>query len=103
MRDTEKKDAGDPPLEVAWNAFAGAVAELLENQGKDRVATRIPFEGRVDSPDTRVVSTVTSLLANALLSTLSACTENAISLEDVLSGLDVRNLGRPRPRATFTT
>ncbi|MCW8093298.1 DUF748 domain-containing protein [Alteromonas sp. ASW11-130] len=57
------------------------IAELLENQSKDQIATRIPIEGSIDSPDTPLIPTVLGILKNAFIQALKGDLENSVDLE----------------------
>lgn len=54
----------------AWEALVGAGAEILENQPKDRVATQVPIEGNVSSPDTNVPVAIYNIFRNAFIDTI---------------------------------
>jgi hypothetical protein len=55
----------------AWEALVGLAAEIFENQGTDRLATRIPLSGRLDDPQADVWTTIGQLLKNAFIQALS--------------------------------
>jgi hypothetical protein len=69
------------PLRMAWEALAGAVSEIFENQAEEQVGTRIPFSGRFSNPDADVWSTVGFLLRNAFVRALSPGLEGSIRFE----------------------
>jgi hypothetical protein len=71
------------PVQLAWEALAGAVAEIFQNQPRDQTATRIPFSGRVDSPSADIWSTVGGILRNAFIRALRPGIEDRIHLKDV--------------------
>ena len=75
----EVKGVGDLP-HAAWEAAAGAVAKLLKNPETEKVATRIPIEGRVDSTKTSLWVAVGTLLRNAFLRALQPGIEGSITV-----------------------
>lgn len=54
-------------LQSAWEAVVGATAELFQNQPTDRLATRVPIQGAVDSPDTPFWPVFVNVLRNAFV------------------------------------
>lgn len=69
-----------------WQGLADAVGELLEDQDKDRIASRVPFEGRLDNPEADVWSALGSLLKNAFIEALRRGLEGRISLSTAARG-----------------
>ncbi len=55
----------------AWEAIVGLGAEIFENQPRDRVATEVPIEGTVDSPDANVPVTVFNIFRNAFVDAIN--------------------------------
>ena len=73
------KDDGDKnPLRLAWEGMVELVAELFENQSKDRLATRIPYSGSIDDPDVDLLSTIGSLLRNAFIRAITHGLEGSV-------------------------
>jgi hypothetical protein len=52
-------------LDRFGDAMASIAAEILENQPRDQVATRVVLRGRLDSPDVNIWKVVGGLLRNA--------------------------------------
>ena len=50
-----------------WEALVGVGAEVLENQDRDEVATKVPIEGDLNSPSPDVPVTVFNVLRNAFV------------------------------------
>ena len=50
-----------------WEALVGVGAEVLENQSRDEVATRVPIEGNLNNPSPDVSATVFNVLRNAFV------------------------------------
>ena len=50
-----------------WEALVGVGAEVLENQKRDEVATKVPLQGDLNSPSPDVSATVFNVLRNAFV------------------------------------
>ena len=50
-----------------WEALVGVGAEVLENQPRDAIATKVPIQGSLDDPDPDVSATVFNVLRNAFV------------------------------------
>jgi len=73
-------DADEPDesaLSLAWEGLVGAVAELFQNQPKERQAAQIPLRGPVERPQAGLFAAVVSLLYNAFVEALPARLEGA--------------------------
>jgi uncharacterized protein involved in outer membrane biogenesis len=64
-----------------WEGLVEGAGELLEDQSKDRIATRIPFSGAIDDPEAEIWSTVFGLVKNAFIEALRRGVEGGIGLE----------------------
>ena len=69
-------------VQTLWEGLVGAIAELLENQPRDQLATNIPLEGDLSNPDTSVLVAVINILRNAFVEAFQANLDNSISLFD---------------------
>ncbi len=72
----------DNPFKALWEGLVGAIAELLENQPRDQLATSIPLEGDLTNPDSSVIATIGGILRNAFVEAFQANLDNSISLFD---------------------
>jgi hypothetical protein len=70
----------DNPLRALWEGLVDIVAELLENQPHDQIASNIPLEGDISAPDTNVFVAVAGIFKNAFVEAYQANLENTISL-----------------------
>jgi hypothetical protein len=61
-----------------WESIVGTTAEALEDQEEDRVATRIPISGRVDSPDVGFFRTIAGVIRNAFLEAFIPALEHSV-------------------------
>lgn len=78
-----KKDVeqeGDSIFTVIWEAIAGTVIELFENQPKDQFATKIPIQGSLDNPDIDIWTTIGGVLSNAFVHAFSPFYDEKIKL-----------------------
>jgi hypothetical protein len=64
-----------------WQGLVEAVGELLEDQKRDRIATKIPFSGSIKDPKADVWSTIGGLLRNAFIEALRRGLEGSIGLD----------------------
>ncbi|WP_031527511.1 DUF748 domain-containing protein [Dyadobacter crusticola] len=78
-----KEDRKDNLFRQMWEAVAGGVGELFENQRKDQVATKIPFRGRMDDPKTNIWLAIATVLQNAFITALQPSIDNEISIGSV--------------------
>jgi hypothetical protein len=83
-----KEDRDDNLFRKLWEGFVGAIGEVFENQPKDQVATKIPFEGRLDKPDTNIWITITNILQNAFIQAIQPSIDNEISIGSVDAKVD---------------
>ncbi|MFW5830276.1 MAG: DUF748 domain-containing protein, partial [Planctomycetota bacterium] len=65
-----KQEQGEGVLQKVYEAIVGAGAEILENQGEDQQAMRIPIEGRIRNPDSDPWDIIGSVLTNAFIRAL---------------------------------
>jgi hypothetical protein len=70
----------DNPLRALWEGLVDVVAELLENQPRDQIASNIPLEGDISAPGTNVFVAVAGIFKNAFVEAYQANLENTISL-----------------------
>lgn len=69
MGPTHGKKGG--PMKVVKEAVVGAVAAILQNKKTDKVAAKIPFEGRYDDPEIGLWEAFFSVLRNAFVKALT--------------------------------
>lgn len=61
-----------------WEALVGGTAEAIEDQSKDRIATRIPIAGSVESPQVDFWRTLGNVLRNAFIEGLVPALEHSV-------------------------
>lgn len=54
-------------LDRLYESGAGLITELLENQPRDQLATRVPIEGRLEDPEASLWPTLVNVLRNAFV------------------------------------
>jgi hypothetical protein len=70
----------DNPIRALWEGLVDLVAELLENQPRDQIASNIPLQGDISAPDTNIFVAVAGIFKNAFVEAYQANLENTISL-----------------------
>jgi hypothetical protein len=74
-----------------WEGLVEVVGEILEDQDKDRIATRVPFSGSIDNPDADIWSTIGGLLKNAFIEALRRGLEDKVGISQ--TGADKKEEG----------
>ncbi|OGR84223.1 MAG: hypothetical protein A2901_06715 [Elusimicrobia bacterium RIFCSPLOWO2_01_FULL_54_10] len=77
--DKDKKD----PIKLIKKAALGSAKELLKNQAKDRLGTKIPLSGTFDDTKIGAWEAALSLLKNGYVRALFPGVEGSIKLKDV--------------------
>lgn len=80
-----KEDRDDNALRKLWEAIAGGVAEVFENQPKDQVATKIPFRGNVENPKANIWYALSEVLQNAFIQAIQPSLDNEINIASITS------------------
>jgi hypothetical protein len=70
-------------LQKAKEAVVGAVAAVLTNPKKERIAAKIPFSGRFDNPDIGLWQAVVTVLRNAFIRALMPKLDRSVDLQEV--------------------
>lgn len=78
-----KEDRDDNILRKLWEGFAGSVGQIFKNQPQDQVATKIPFEGNIDAPNTNLWYAILHILRNAFVQALQPAIDNEITIASV--------------------
>ncbi|WP_138484548.1 DUF748 domain-containing protein [Dyadobacter bucti] len=78
-----KEDRKDNLFQKLWEAVAGGVGQLLRNHPKDQVATKIPFEGKLDDPQTNIWYALSHILQNAFIHAIQPTIDGEISIASV--------------------
>jgi hypothetical protein len=78
---TEEEVREQGLLASLWEALVGSTVEALEDQGSDRVATRIPISGRVSSPQVGFWTTLANVVRNAFYQAFVPALEHSLGEE----------------------
>lgn len=78
-----KEDRDDNIFRKLWEGIAGGAGQVFKNQSKDQVATKIPFEGRLDNPETDLWITLVNILQNAFIHAIQPSIDNEINIASV--------------------
>lgn len=70
-------------LQITWEAFIGTTAEILQNQSKERLATKIPIEGRYTNPEVQTWDAILSILKNAFIEALKPSIDHSVNIYNV--------------------
>lgn len=73
------KEEGDFK-QILWETVVGSTAEILQNQKKDQLATKIPIEGKFDNADVNLWRAISFVLRNAFVQALQPHVDNSISI-----------------------
>lgn len=77
------EDKNDNIFRKLWEALAGGVSEVLENQPKDQFATKIPFEGKLEDPKANIWVTIGNVLQNAFINALKPSIDDEINIGSI--------------------
>ena len=76
-----KEDKKDGFLHKLYEGIVGTAGVLLKNQREDQIATKLPFEGKLDSPNARTWVAVVELLRNAFIRALEPVIDRDINID----------------------
>lgn len=76
--------------QILWETLIGSAAELLQNQRKEQLATKIPIEGSFEQPQTNMWDAISYVLRNAFVNALKPSIDNSINISNVESDADDR-------------
>lgn len=85
--DWKGQDRDDNFFHKIWESIVGGAAELLHNQKKDQLATKINFEGTLEHPQTNSVEIVLIVLQNAFIKALQPAIEDQINLNKLAKSI----------------
>ena len=78
-----KEDRNDNIFRKIWEGLAGGIGEIFQNQSKDQVATKIPFEGLLKNPDTDTWEAIAQILQNAFIRAIQPSIDQEINIQTV--------------------
>ena len=62
--------------------MSGGLAELLENQKRDLLATKIELQGKIDSPEAPILPVLLGILKNGFINAYEIKVEDSVSLKN---------------------
>lgn len=65
-------------LNKLWQGVVGVATNIFKNQKEDQLATKVPIQGDLNNPDTKIWPTVWNALKNAFVEALSRRVEGEI-------------------------
>ncbi|MFN8347483.1 MAG: DUF748 domain-containing protein [Spirosomataceae bacterium] len=77
------EDKQDNFFQKIWEAIVGGAGQVLRNQKKDQVATKVPLEGNYKTPKVYTVEAIWQVLRNAFIQALLPSIDNQINLRSV--------------------
>lgn len=77
------QDKQDNFFQKLWETAVGGAAEVLQNQKKGQIATKINFEGSIEHPESNIFEAVVIVLQNAFVKALQPSIDNQINLSKV--------------------
>ena len=81
------RDEGDRTVgQYFKELFAEGAQELLENQRKDQIATRVPISGTAETTDTEIWTAIIAVIRNAYFNAFRPQLDDTIEFEDALDG-----------------
>jgi hypothetical protein len=87
------QDKKDNFFQKIWESLVGGVAELLENQKKDQIATKINFKGTIEDPKSSILEVVLIVLQNAFVEALRPSIDHQISLSKLAQTAEKKKTG----------
>jgi hypothetical protein len=78
----------DNPFKRLWEGIVDFAAEVLEDEGSEQVAARIPFSGTVEDPEAGLLETIVSVMRNAFVSAFARSLEGSVTIRDVRENLE---------------
>lgn len=73
------KEEGDFK-QIMWETVVGGVAEVLQNQKKEQLATKIPVKGKFENADVNLWRAISYVLRNAFVKALQPHVDNTINI-----------------------
>jgi hypothetical protein len=70
-------------LDKLWEAVVSGATNLLKNGNTEKVATKLPIEGRFENPRSDLWTAVAYVLRNAFVAALRPSIDNEINIENV--------------------
>ncbi|XOV67827.1 MAG: DUF748 domain-containing protein [Fluviicola sp.] len=85
----------------SWQAFAGFLFEITENQKLDRTASKVPISGNYQSPDIDAVVSILNIFRNAIVQAYGLELDNSVSFGGVKADTHQKSFGK-KVKEAFT-
>ncbi|MEO8067675.1 MAG: DUF748 domain-containing protein [Flavobacteriales bacterium] len=80
------EDRKDNFLRKIWEGLVGTAGVILENRKTDDIGTKVPLQGKLDSPDVGTWQALIDLLRNAFIQALQPALDSEINIYSVEKG-----------------
>jgi hypothetical protein len=70
-------------ISLIWQGIVGFVAEILENQKKEQLATQVPLRGDLNNVETSVWTAIWNIFSNGFVQAFSKSTNDTIRFKDM--------------------
>ncbi|MFH7019224.1 DUF748 domain-containing protein [Flavobacterium sp. FlaQc-47] len=80
------KEKKRPFLKRVWELVVGTAAEVVTNQPKDRLATKVPLKGDVNGGEKFTWTAIVNVLKNGFIKAFDKDVEGSIDFDDAKSG-----------------
>lgn len=78
-----KEDRKDNLFRKLWEGTVGSAGQVLKNQSKDQIATKIPFEGDLNDPNANSWYAIMNIFKNGFIQALAPVIDDEINIESV--------------------
>lgn len=85
-----KEDRNDNVFRLIWEGAVGSAGQVLKNQSKDQIATKIPFEGKLNDPNANSWYAIMNILKNGFIKAIVPVIDNEINIESVDNPKEVK-------------
>ena len=78
-----KEDRKDNVFRKIWEGAVGTAGQVLKNQEKDQIATKIPFEGNLNDPNANSWYAIMNVFKNGFIKAIVPVIDDEINIESV--------------------
>lgn len=78
--------------QILWETLVGSGAEILQNQNKEQLASKIQINGRFDEPNINLWKAISYILRNAFVHALKPTIDNSINIKHLQEVRDKKTL-----------
>ena len=84
ISNSELIEPEEPFLTKVWEGFVGFFQFALKNQRTDTLATKVPLEGDLNDPNTKIWPAITGIFRNAWVEAFNRSVDNEVEYKDAL-------------------